>query len=154
MIQRIQTVFLVIAVILLVFMFVFPFAEYIRLTDQVLFSLYLKGLFETTSTKFKEFSMVPLLILHVLCLILSFVTIFYFKKRVLQIRLCVGNAILLLGLQGLTYYYAKIAQDYIGASLSFSLVFIFPLISAILVFLALRAIARDEALVRSLDRLR
>ena len=72
----------------------------------------------------------------------------------IQIRLCVVNIVLLVGLEGLMFYYVRAAQSAVGEAISYSIVFIFPLAAAILIYLALRAIGRDEALVRSLDRLR
>lgn len=153
MIQRIQTAFLIIATILLVFMVFMPIASVVRPTDEVVFELGFKGL-ESANGVQEPFTSYPMSILVLLCLAICITTIFLFKRRMLQIRLCVVNIVLLLGLQGLSYYFAQVAQSSIDGSLSFSLIFVFPLISAILVFLALRAVARDEALVRSLDRLR
>jgi Ca2+/Na+ antiporter len=60
------------------------------------------------------------------------------------------NTLVLLGLQGFIIYYIAIAEQ--GAVFSFTVVF--PAIAAILLFLALRYIARDEAMVKSLRRLR
>ncbi|MDX9846091.1 MAG: DUF4293 domain-containing protein [Tenuifilaceae bacterium] len=153
MIQRIQTAFLIIATILLVFMVFMPVASVVRPTDEVVFELGFKGLESADGVK-EPFTSYPMSILVLICLAICITTIFLFKRRMLQIRLCVVNIVLLLGLQGLVYYFAKAAQSSIDGNLSFSLLFVFPLISAILVFLALRAVARDEALVRSLDRLR
>jgi hypothetical protein len=135
---------------LLVFM---PIAEFIRLADEVVFELSFRGL----QSDLKEeiiFNAVPLSILIAFCLTLLVATIFLYKKRMLQIRLSVFNAVLLVGLQGLSFYYVKAAAGFLNGTFSFTLFFIFPIVAAILVFLALRSIASDEALVRSLDRLR
>lgn len=153
MLQRIQTVFLIIATIFLEFMLFMPISKVVRPVDEVVFSLGFSGL---KSAKGAEvaFSSYPLSILIILCITLCIVTIFLFKKRMLQIRLSVANSILLLGLQGLAFYYVKVAEAILGGDGSYTLIFIFPLVSAILVFLALRAIVRDEALVQSVNRLR
>ncbi len=153
MIQRIQTVFLIIATILLVFTVFMPVASVVKPTDEVVFELGFTGLKGLDGEKM-PFTSYPMSILILLCLGLSIVTILLFKRRMLQIRLSVVNIVLLTGLQGLIYYFAKAVQSTLSGDISFSLIFVFPFISAILVFLALRAIARDEALVRSLDRLR
>lgn len=154
MIQRIQTAFLLIASILMIFVATFPTAEFVGNPDQSVFELGFKGLTGEAAVDAITFSTIPLSILISLCLLIPIVTIFLFKKRVLQIRLSVFSIILLLGLEGLMFYYVRAIQSALDASVSFKLFFIFPLASAILVFLALRAIARDEALIRSLDRLR
>jgi hypothetical protein len=153
MIQRIQTVYLIIASALMVFLLFMPIAEFIRLADEVVFELTFRGLLSDVNEKI-NFNSFPLSILMVFCLTLLLVTIFLFKKRMLQIRLSVFNAVLLVGLQGLQFYYVKTAANALNGTSSYTLFFVFPIVSAILVFLALRAIARDEALVRSLDRLR
>ena len=153
MIQRIQTVFLIIATILLAFMLFMPIAEVVRPMDEAVFGLGFNGL-KSAEGAGTILSSYPLSILIALCLTLCIVTIFLFKKRMLQIRLSVANSILLLGLQGLAFYYVKSAETVLEGDGSYTLIFTFPLVSAILVFLALRAIARDEALVRSLNRLR
>lgn len=154
MIQRIQTVFLLIAAILLTFIVFFPIAEMVGSSDGVVYELGFKGFLVQKTGEKAAFSTLPLSILISICLLISVVTIFLFKRRMLQIRLSTFNVILLVGLQGLMFYYIKMAQKAITADFSFTFFFVFPIVSAILVFLALRAIARDEALVRSLDRLR
>jgi hypothetical protein len=154
MIQRIQTVFLIIATMLLIFVVSFPIAEFVRHSDQAILELGFKGLIEEGTNGTADFATLPLSILIALCLAITVFTILLYKKRILQIRLSVVNIILLIGLEGLMYYYVRAAQLALPASVSYKLFFIFPLVAAILVFLALRAIARDEALIRSLDRLR
>jgi len=153
MIQRIQTAFLIIATGLLSIMLFSPVAKIVRKADDALFKLGFNGL--TDIEKFSEsFNSVPMSILIAICIAICITTIFLYKKRVLQIRLCVGNIVLLLGLEGLMFYYVRAAKQMLDGITSYTIVFILPLVAAILVFLALRGIARDEALVKSLDRLR
>jgi hypothetical protein len=153
MIQRIQTVYLLIASILLGFMVIRPIAQIYRTANDAIFDFGFKGL--TGNDVFTEgFNSVPMSILMALCLVICISTIFLFKKRMLQIRLSVVNIVLLVGLEGLMYYYVRTAESTINGIVSYSILFIFPLVAAILVFLALRSIARDEALIRSLNRLR
>lgn len=153
MIQRIQTLFLLIVSALLGILIASPFATVIKESSQLIFTL---RVFEVVAPVGQrvELSLLPVVILTLLCISISIITILLFRKRMLQIRLCVANTILLLGLQGLLYYYSRVAVSIIEGSTSFHLTFIFPLVCAILTFLALRAVARDEALVRSSDRLR
>jgi len=54
----------------------------------------------------------------------------------------------------LMFYYVSVSKHQIGGHASYSLIFVFPIISSILTYLAIRKIAKDEALVRSMDRLR
>lgn len=154
MIQRIQSVFLLIAVILMVFVATFPIAEFVAQADQSIFELRFNGIIGEEVDAVIDFSVIPMSILIGLCIALPFLTIFLFKKRLLQIRLSIFTIIILVGLEGLMYYYTSSTATALSANVSYKLFFVFPLVSAILVFLAMRAIARDEALVRSMDRLR
>ncbi|MFP4556631.1 MAG: DUF4293 domain-containing protein [Bacteroidales bacterium] len=153
MIQRIQSVYLLVAGIFLVFLLFNPIAEIIRSADEAIFELRFLGLVNEAGET-EKLSILPLSILISLCIAITFITIFLFKKRMLQIRLCVINIVLLLGLEGLMFYYVFVAQNELEGDVSYKLLIVFPVVSAILVYLALRATAKDEALVRSLNRLR
>ncbi len=85
-------------------------------------------------------------------LLLHVVALFIYKKRILQIRLLVFSIILMLGLFGLFYFFTYYSFD--GAEISFKLPVVFPLIAIILDYLAIRSIGKDEALIRSIDRIR
>ncbi|HNS30361.1 MAG TPA: DUF4293 domain-containing protein [Tenuifilaceae bacterium] len=154
MIQRIQTVFLMIAFIILTFQFWFPFAEIVGTSEQHIFELGFSGLKNVNEGQKIAFESLPLSILMLACTAIPFITIFLYRKRMIQIRLSIINIVLLLGLQGVFYFYYSAALKALSGSGTMKIIFVFPLVAAILTFLALRAIARDEALVRSLDRLR
>lgn len=153
MIQRIQSVYLLVAGIFLVFLLFNPIAEFVRTANQAIFELRFLGVVNEAGET-ESFSVLPLSILIVLCISITFITIFLFKKRVFQIRLSVINIVLLLGLEGLMFYYVSVIKNELEGNVSYNVLIVFPVVSAILVYLALRAIAKDEALVRSLNRLR
>lgn len=97
-----------------------------------------------------------LLGLTVLGAIVSLAAIFLFKNRSLQARLAgigAGVGVLLLALATFT---AKTTLDQAPAdgSIQFSLGLALPVVALILNWLAARAIRKDESLVRSMDRLR
>lgn len=155
MIQRIQSLFLLASVILLSILMYNPFASFIVEPQMAKYTLGVFGLSVVDgSTVEKVQSIWFLLGFIIVVLLLSFVTIFLYHRRLLQIRLCVLTIVMLVGLQGVMYYVVYAYGENLNSKPSYNLVFIFPLIAAILNFLALRAIARDEALIRSLDRLR
>jgi peptidoglycan/LPS O-acetylase OafA/YrhL len=131
MLQRIQTLFLLAALGLLTGMFFSPMVTYI---DETIFYR----------------SSWMLLFFLILCSAVAFITIFLYRHRMAQIRLCLFNSIVLLGLQGIIIYYMITAEP--GGV--FSLTVAFPLIALILLVLAIRYIGRDEAMVKSLNRLR
>mgnify|MGYP001034795872 FL=1 len=81
---------------------------------------------------------------------LVLLSVFLFKKRILQARLCLLSIVIQLVLVG---YYG--VQLFVGvAYLLTYFVFGVSLVSILLLFLARRAILKDEALVRSVDRIR
>jgi cell shape-determining protein MreD len=97
-------------------------------------------------------------IIVALATIIPFFTIVLFKNRMLQIRLCAVELVLLLGSQVFMaiYYYLgnRMFSQFEYHAQGIHIAIIFPLVAIILDYLALRAIFRDEMLVRSLDRIR
>lgn len=90
--------------------------------------------------------------------LIALVTIFLYKKRVLQIRLSIFNAILMIGFYALFGFFVYTLKGGLGNedvfSVSLKLGLCFPFIALILDYLAIRHIGADEMLVRSLNRLR
>jgi hypothetical protein len=90
--------------------------------------------------------------------IVALVSIFMFKKRILQMRLNSFNIVLMLfqiiSMIAYFFYFKSnaVAEEVLPSHIL--LPFALPIINIILTYLAIRAIGKDEALVRSLDRLR
>lgn len=147
MIQRIQTVFLIIALALMSMPFFIPFA--IVITDEVSFTLLWNGYL--TNNEFQQ--SLPLAILSVLIPVLIFITIFLYKKRPVQMRLCMFSMLLMIGLTGFVIWHVFSAAPNTGPE-SFGFSTVSPLMAAIFTWMAHRKILKDELLVKSLDRLR
>ena len=92
----------------------------------------------------------PYLILLILITILQLLAVFTFNARVFQMRTAVLSAILMIALQ------AWIGVDYFTADKEWIFKFtpVFPLVAAILNFIAARLILRDQLLVESVSHLR
>ena len=92
----------------------------------------------------------PDLILLILITILQLLAVFTFNTRVFQMRTAVLSAILMIALQ------AWIGVDYFTADKEwiFKFTAVFPLVAAILNFIAARYILRDQLLVESVSHLR
>ena len=151
MLQRIQTVYLLIIMALTIAILFLPLAV-LQSGDQ-LFTFDATGI--STMAAQLIYPTWGLFALTIVISLLALLTIFLFKKRILQIRICVFNAILMLGFYGLfAFFYWDLGNQKEIFSLSLKIAFSFPLISLILDYLAIRNIGADEALVRSLDRLR
>ena len=86
--------------------------------------------------------------------LIAIVTIFLYKNRKMQIRLCYGMLVAVVLFY--IFYYIFDRQNFSFTELfkHVQYTFVFPFISFILVYLAIRRIKKDEKLVRSLDRLR
>lgn len=152
MIQRIQTLYLVLALIITGVLFTMDLAQLANETG--LFTLTVDGIYSVDETNALVMPAYALMALLITNLLLLFVTIFLYKKRILQIRLCGMGLALLAGLSGMIFYWGKTASKELGAELSFSWAIVLPIIALVLVFLAMKAIGKDEALIRSIDRIR
>lgn len=152
MIQRIQTLYLAGIVALMAAALFSPLAYFVAGTDEYeLYAFALKG-------SAMEFSTIYMGILITLATIIPLVTIFLFKKRQLQIRLCAAELVLLVGtliFMAIYYYLSNRMFSQLEFHMQgFRIAIVFPLVAIILDYLAIRAIFHDEVLVRSLDRIR
>jgi hypothetical protein len=147
MLQRIQTVYLLIAALLLGMLFLYPLAD-ISVGGEI-YQFSIEGIFKGAE---KVFSGLPLILFLSLILLLHVYVIFGYKKRIRQMRVLGFTIILLIGLFGLFFYFAYAGFE--GATVSFRIPVAFPLVAAILDYLAIRNIGKDEALIRSVNRLR
>jgi len=152
MIQRIQTIFLAASLCFLIPMFFAPVAELISKTGE-LFSFHLTGFYRVEAEVITSFSSrLFIMIFGILICAMNLIIIFMYRKRILQIRLCIANILLLIVLSGIVLFVLFSEQNI--QSLSFNLPAVFPVISIILHFLAIRRIRKDDLLVQSLNRLR
>ncbi len=153
MIQRIQSFFLLASLCFLIPMFFFPMAGLISDGGTVyLFNLtgfYQTGIDGTQQTVSNQYSIMAF---GILICALNLIAIFMYKRRILQIRLCIYNIILLVGLFGILLFVIYGVKDI--ASISYRLPITFPIISIILHYLAFRGIRKDELMVQALSRLR
>lgn len=153
MIQRIQSLYLLCVAALLSFWLHLPLGRFLYEGNEYIFRL--TGISSLNPDADKLMAKTwPLLILTILTIVIALVTIFFYKKRMIQIRLSVFNFILLVGLEGLWGYYMYQVKSALNVPANFSIIDVFPLVAAFFTFMALRRIARDEAIVRSMDRLR
>ena len=106
----------------------------------------------------ESYSTIYMGVIVALAAIIPFVNIFLFKNRLLQIRLCAVELMLLVGsaiFMAIYYFLSNRMFSQLEFSAhGFHIAIIFPLIALVLDYLAMRAIFRDEMLVKSLDRIR
>jgi len=147
MIQRIQTLYIFFSSILIGLLFALPFAEIAANDKFYLFNI--QGIMHDGMV---IESGLPIMLFVGIILIIHLVAIFLFKKRIRQMRLLVFAILLMLGLFGMFYFFTF--YSFKGFEVSFKIAVVFPLIAIIFDYLAIRNIGKDEALIRSIDRIR
>ena len=153
MIQRIQSVYLLIADILIGTLFLFRFAEIS--SSKEIFSAGIQGIYLDGSHQSQLIlHNWLLLILWSITPILLFVTIFLFKKRKLQLKLSLVSLFLTLCLEGVLFLEMWLGAQRLSGHFSLTPYFLMPIIAMIFIYLAIRAIKNDELLIRSVDRIR
>ena len=156
MIQRIQTVYLGIVAVLLMLPIVLEFSLATLAIEGGIYNLspvtvsWMTG--GATETVFGSYSIA---VAFGLSLFLTIYAIFQFKNRKFQMRL-IQLAMLLQPIIGaIVFIYAdKMAKLSEDATVSYSPVLAVLLLNVLLYYLALRGVKKDDALVRSADRLR
>lgn len=152
MIQRIQSIFLLLAIIAQSVFLAMPVSKFI-MEDNSEISLYANGFKNASGDVFLPTW--ALLILAVVILVLSLFTLFQYKKRILQIRFCIYNMLLNLGMLGMLYMQiSTFTKNNEVTAQTYSPATVIPLVIIILLFLAFRGIRKDEVLVKAYERLR
>ena len=95
-----------------------------------------------------------LLTLSVCTIALSLLTVFLYKKRFVQIRLCIVEIILLIGVLILMWYHIHQFGNKLNAEVLYKFGFILPVICIIFTYMAIRGILKDIKLLKSYDRIR
>jgi len=155
MIQRIQTVYLLGVAGLFIALLFLPPA--ILRSGNVLYSFQVAGLQAMTEPVELVYPTWSLFALAAIIILLSFFIIFSYKKRIRQMRMCVFTAILIVGfciLFGVYLFAFNKLPELQNMKIHFRIWASFPIIALILIYLAIRNIGVDEAMVRSLERLR
>ncbi len=147
MLQRIQTIYILVSGLLIASLMRLKLADIS--VDGDLMELLAKGILKGEEIVYNG---LPILIFAGLITLMHLVVIFLYKKRILQIRILVFTIILLLGLFGLIFYFTY--SGFEGAKVAFKVPVAFPMVAIILDWLAIRSIGKDEALIRSLNRIR
>ena len=156
MIQRIQSIYLFLATLVLFALYLFPLVHNVNLNG-VISSINVQGVYqETAEGKVYSIEFIAIKILTAVVAILPTLIIFFYKKRKQQIALCYSAILVIIGysfwmaqtVKGVSEGALEINTSNMGIGLFLSSV------SIILVIFALKSIQRDEKLVRSADRLR
>jgi len=152
MIQRIQTVFLVLGALCTIPLLFFDFGFLTKNLET--FSLLFNGFYVFGDEYELIVRVIPFSVLIFITMASTTVAIFLYKKRILQIRLSVINIGLLLGIIGMAIFLCINAAKEWDMNYSFTAALFYPIFSISLILLAIRYIWADENLLKSSDRIR
>ena len=160
MIQRIQTLYLLLVVALGITLCFVPVVQFVTPEDAEVvraWELTALGMTETTVTELPAIELNGLwglLLASVLIPVLALVDIFLYNKRLLQARLNIFTIMLCLGYYGVLAIYIYLAKLVIDVDVYVMGWACLPLVCLVLTSMATRRILKDEAMVRAADRLR
>jgi hypothetical protein len=152
MIQRIQTIYLLISLIAWGFLFFNPIVAFTSEAGGA-WSLYANGIKEVAGGKM-VLATVPMMILFVLVEIIVLISILTYRRRSLQLRATLLNMILQLLSYGIIALYVFQGKNFLHAQPGLLFFSAMPLISCVCSFFAFRGIRRDMLVLRAVDRLR
>ena len=160
MIQRIQTLYLLLVVALGITLCFVPVVQFVTPDGAEVvraWELTALGMTETTVTELPAIQLNGLwglLLASALIPVLALVDIFLYNKRLLQARLNIFTIMLCLGYYGVLAIYIYLAKLVIDVDVYVMGWACLPLVCLVLTVMATRRILKDEAMVRAADRLR
>jgi len=157
MIQRIQSIYLLLATVLMVVCMASCIGSFISEHGDISARLY-NLLYQPVEEGVKsspDYTPCALFVILLISATLSFLNIFLFKYRMLQMRICTFCMILVVGwyvsYSAFVWFITGIIQ---ASSFRVTSMASLPFVCLILLYLAFRGIRKDEKLIRSLDHLR
>ncbi len=153
MIQRIQTVYLLVAVVLTMVCLCLRIGTF-TLGGAAVLNEY--NLWITNALGARSFHTWPLFVLLILSAAIGVYSVFIYGNRIVQARFCMFNALLLAGWYILYAVFSQVLAGQAGQVLAFrpGIPAAFPAVAIVLYMMARRAILADEKLVRAADRIR
>jgi len=155
MLQRIQSIYLFLAGLVIFALFLFPLAHNVYV-DNMPLSITVTGTYvDAGGQQALKDHFVGLTAATAIIGILPIIIIFFYKNRKQQITLCYSTILVIIGY---SFWMAQAAKQVVGgitlqpANFGIGL-FLCPL-AIVLVIFAVKAIQRDEKLIKSADRLR
>lgn len=155
MLQRIQSVYLLLTSIILFALFLFPLVHNVYING-VPSTIGVTGIYQDAGgqqTHTQTF--VALIAATAVVAILPLIVIFLYKNRKQQIAFCYGLIVIIIGF---SFWLSQTVKSVAGGvnltTSNFGIGALLSSIAIVLLILAFKAIQRDEKLVRSADRLR
>lgn len=152
MIQRIQTVYLILAVVLTFACVCLQIGTF-DVAGHIVAREYNLMIVNNDAPE-HQFDTLPMFTVLVVSTFLGIYSIFAYGNRIAQARFCTFNILLIVGWYILYAVYSRILLGNASWSFSPSVSAVFPFVALIFYLLARRGIIADEKLVRSADRIR
>lgn len=150
MIQRKQTVFLLLALVATVCCLCLPVGTFVKEgmgADSTVFNLWVE------QDGIKNFAVWPLFVVLLLSCPVCLMAVFAYHNRMLQSKLCVVCMGLMIVWGAALFFFATtLGGD--GAAFHVGFASAFPVVALVLYFMARRGVLADEKLVRAADRIR
>ena len=155
MLQRIQSIYLLLATLAIAALFIFPLLNNVYVEGQ-LSTIKVTGIYQDVNGQ--QQNVKPFTALSVLTgfmAVIPLVIIFFYTNRTLQRTLCYCAMLILIGF---SFWVSQTAKEVIGDALigfgNYGVGVILLSLSILFIILAQKAIQRDDKLVKSADRLR
>jgi hypothetical protein len=155
MLQRIQSVYLFMVFVFAILFAVFPLANFSGDAPFIPLKLINYIAFFSETVFSPVWQGIVLIIIWVISLLLTVFMTFRYHNRLLQVKLGKLNILLHVGLILMAFFFIDGLRNQLdGVVLNYGAGVLFPVISLIFILMAIKAIKKDEALVRSADRIR
>lgn len=152
MIQRIQSVYLLVVTVLLVVAMCMPVGDFIGADGVTSYVFKPLGVSLADGSSHSTWGLFGILLLSA---IIALCTIFLFRNRMLQVRMVIFSSILLIGYYVAFGVFLYVLQgDLEAMTFRVGWALCLPVVAIILNYLSFRAIYRDEMMVKAADRLR
>lgn len=155
MIQRIQSLYLLLTTLLSLLFLKGSFLNFIDKSGSVI-KITFGGIIRDTGEQGFELikNLLPISAFIILIPAISLVTIFIFKNRKIQLWLALSVIILIVGFIFVSIFYSWFVITEYGAEIVPGFKMVIPVLILIFAILAYRGIRKDDNLVKSYDRLR
>jgi len=153
MLQRIQSIYLLLAALAIYALFLFPFVHNV-IVDGRPVTISVRGVFQDTNGQHTQF-FAGLTAATAIMGLIPLVIIFLYKNRKQQIALCYSAILVIFGY---SFWMAQEVKGVMGSieidTHNWGIGLLLSSISIVFIIFAFKAIQRDEKLVKSADRLR
>ena len=155
MIQRIQSVYFFLAVLVTALMFFFPLAEFYGSSNFLVYAYKIDFYDPDPTLILSPYFLMPLMSVLILIIILTLTALFSFKHRKRQLTLTkLSMALTLILLAGYFFGYMVLLEESVGSAPIYKYASFLPALSFLFLMLANNGVKKDEKLIKSMDRLR